>query len=111
MNLNFKCPNCGANDAYYRYAVSTLLGFTPIVKDGAFIMNDPNITTTKYTCCKCGHDFSVREQYGKILDISDDTLIKERARKTQENLGWISCTAACGNSNDSHNYTTVLRMR
>ena len=69
MNLNFKCPNCGANHATYHYTISTALHWTPVVKDGTLISNDPNFSSSYYTCCECGNNFIVREQYGEIIEV------------------------------------------
>ena len=66
------CPNCGCTRAYYRYTVSTLMGYTQIVDNGKIECCDPNWHTTFYTCTQCHHEFRVVERYGKIERIEDE---------------------------------------
>ena len=71
MNIP-QCPNCGSTTVEYRYSTSTLMGYSQIIKDGEWQNCDPNWHTSHYTCCKCHHRFYIREQYGKIVDVTDD---------------------------------------
>ena len=66
------CPNCGCTRLYFRYKMSTLIGFTQIVNNGELEACDPNWHTSFYTCTKCGHNFSIKERYGKIESIDDE---------------------------------------
>ena len=67
-----QCPNCGSTTVEYRYSTSTLMGYSQIIKDGEWQNCDPNWHTSYYTCCKCHHRFHIREQYGKIVDVTDE---------------------------------------
>ena len=67
-----KCPNCGASHYVEHYSMTTALGWTPEYKDGVMISKNPNTTTTHCTCCECHHKFTYSEQYGEILDITDN---------------------------------------
>ena len=67
-----QCPNCGSTTVEYRYSTSTLMGYSQIIKDGEWQSCDPNWHTSYYTCCECHHKFRIREQYGEIVDITDD---------------------------------------
>lgn len=53
------CPYCGAN--YYRInsEVSTLIGYSEIIKDGKVVSEDPNTYTTHCTCLQCNNDFKI----------------------------------------------------
>lgn len=66
-----KCPNCG--ESYYteHYSTTTAIGWSAVYKDGVLQNNNPNISTSYCTCCKCGHDFYYTEQYGEVQDIVD----------------------------------------
>lgn len=66
------CPNCGCTRLYFRYKISTLMGFTQIINNGELEACDPNWHTSFYTCTKCGHNFSVKEHCGKIESINDE---------------------------------------
>lgn len=57
-----KCPHCG--ESYYEelYSTSTLLGWTPVYKDGKLINSDPNIITTHCSCLSCNEKFSYKNQ-------------------------------------------------
>ena len=72
MNTIPKCPNCDSTTVQYRYATSTLMGYSQIIKDGEWQGSDPNWHTSHYICCECHHKFYIREQYGKIVDVIDD---------------------------------------
>ena len=67
-----QCPNCGSTTVEYKYSTSTLMGYSQIIKDGEWQNCDPNWHTSHYTCCKCHHRFHIREQYGKIVDVTDE---------------------------------------
>lgn len=71
------CPNCGCTRLYFRYKMSTLMGFTQIVDNGKLETCDPNWHTSFYTCTKCGHNFSITERYGKIESVNDEGPSKE----------------------------------
>lgn len=55
---NIKCPHC--RDSYYQYlySTSTLMGWSPIYKDGVLINKNPNKTTEHFRCLNCGNNFS-----------------------------------------------------
>jgi len=55
---NIKCPHCG--DSYYQYlhSTSTLMGWTPIYKDGVQVNKNPNKITKHFRCLNCGNNFS-----------------------------------------------------
>ena len=76
MNIP-QCPNCGGTRVQYRYSMSTTMGFVPVIDNGILEDCDPNYHTSFYTCCKCHHNFYIREQYGKVIDVVDEGEIKE----------------------------------
>ena len=55
-----KCPHCG--ESYYRenYTTSTLIGWSPVYRDGILINADsnPNSSTIHCTCLNCHKEFS-----------------------------------------------------
>ena len=55
------CPKCGKSHYAYLYSTTTLLGWTPIYKDGKLISKDPNVTTNYLECMECGHHFTTTE--------------------------------------------------
>ena len=61
MDVIHYCPHCG--ESYYseQYFIRTLLGWTPIYKDGVLMNYDPNVTTTYCICLSCGKGFSFKE--------------------------------------------------
>lgn len=75
MNLaDLKCPYCGKCHAQYHYSTSTCMGWATIIKDGQVVSQNPNIQTSYYTCLECRHKFSVQEQYGEVIKVTDDGL-------------------------------------
>lgn len=61
MDVIHYCPNCGKSYYTVQYSVRTLLGWTPIHKDGVLINRDPNVTTTYCHCLNCNQNFSFKE--------------------------------------------------
>ena len=63
-----KCPHCG--ESYYaeKYSVSTVLGWTPVYRNGKLINENPNITTTHCTCLNCHKDFSYNNKGIEVED-------------------------------------------
>lgn len=57
-----KCPHCG--ESYYaeNYSTTTLLGWTPIYKNGQLINENPNTTTTHCTCLVCHKEFTYNDK-------------------------------------------------
>lgn len=55
------CPHCGKSYYAEQYSDRTLLGWTPIYKDGVLMNHDPNVTTTYCLCLSCGKSFSFKE--------------------------------------------------
>jgi 5-methylcytosine-specific restriction endonuclease McrA len=55
------CPKCGKSHYAYLYGTRTLLGWTPIYKDGKLVNKDPNRTTHHLKCQECGHQWSTTE--------------------------------------------------
>jgi len=76
MNIP-QCPHCGGTRLQYRYSTSTAMGFTQIIDNGVWEDCDPNYYTSFYICCKCHHNFYIREQYGKVIDVVDEGEIKQ----------------------------------
>lgn len=70
--MNIKCPNCGTSWYTQHYSTTTAIGWEQTYKDGIPQNNNPNISTTYCTCCKCKHDFHYKEQYGEIIETIDD---------------------------------------
>ena len=70
MNI-YTCPNCGESSYQENYSESTAIYSPLLVLEGQYCFRDPNIHTTHCTCLKCHHDFDVKEQNGKILEIID----------------------------------------
>lgn len=66
-----KCPNCGGTHYVYKHSMTTALGWVEEYKDGKLISQNPNTTTSYYTCCECNHNFEVEEQFGEIQSITD----------------------------------------
>ena len=58
---NIKCPHCGASYYSINYGITTLIGWTPVYKDGVQVNQDPNKTSVNCTCCNCGKEFSYTE--------------------------------------------------
>ena len=76
MNIP-QCPHCGGTRVQYRYSTSTAMGFAQIIDNGVWEDCDPNYHTSFYICCKCHHNFYIREQYGKVIDVVDEGEIKQ----------------------------------
>ena len=53
--------HCGKSHYAVHYSVSTLVGWTPIYKDGVLMNQNPNVTTTYCNCLNCGQDFTFKE--------------------------------------------------
>jgi DNA-directed RNA polymerase subunit RPC12/RpoP len=53
-----KCPNCGSTHFMIGQSSMTCVYYPPIIKDGININPDRNKTTTSYTCCECGKDWT-----------------------------------------------------
>lgn len=65
------CPECQKEEkksmVYVGASTTTLLGFTPYYdEDGVYQHNDPNITTTNYSCSG-GHTWTERKRGGEII--------------------------------------------
>ena len=57
-----KCPHCGKSHYRENYMTSTLIGWSPIVKDGVRNDHNPNTITTHCTCLECGKEFSINSK-------------------------------------------------
>ena len=69
---NIYCPNCNSTHWIEHFSMSTAMGWVQEYENGLPINSNPNIITTKCTCCECHHDFTYKVQYGEILDIIDE---------------------------------------
>ena len=69
--MDITCPFCGKSHYTYHYSETTALGWVPEFVDGKCVTKNPNVVTSHYTCCECGHDFEVKEQFGEIQSITD----------------------------------------
>ena len=76
MNIP-QCPHCGGTRVQYKHSMSTAMGFVQIINNGVWEDCDPNYHTSFYFCCKCHHNFYIREQYGKVVDVVDEGETKE----------------------------------
>ena len=61
MDIIHYCPHCGKSHYAVHYSVSTLVGWTPIYKDGVLMNQNPNVTTTYCNCLNCGQDCNFKE--------------------------------------------------
>ena len=69
------CPKCGKSHYAYLYSTTTLVGWTPIYKDGKLITKNPNVTTNYLECMECGHHFTTTEDMSIGVDL-DEVQIK-----------------------------------
>ena len=53
------CPYCGISHYALRATVGTLIEYTPVIKDGTIINEDPNSYTTSCHCLNCDKDFNI----------------------------------------------------
>jgi 5-methylcytosine-specific restriction endonuclease McrA len=65
------CPKCGKSHYAYLYGTRTLLGWTPIYKDGKLVNKDPNTTTHHLECQECGHQFTTTEDISLGVDLDE----------------------------------------
>lgn len=49
------CPKCHKKHFTVGESTCTLVYYQPVIKDGVDINSHHNKSTTKYTCCECGH--------------------------------------------------------
>ena len=70
------CPHCGKSHYTEFYSTQTAVYYPPVWKDGVNVNPDGNVTTTKYNCLECHHDFIVCFQYGKVVAITDEGEVK-----------------------------------
>jgi DNA-directed RNA polymerase subunit M/transcription elongation factor TFIIS len=61
------CPKCGKSHYAYLYGTRTLLGWTPIYKDGKLVNKDPNTTTHHLECRECGHKWKTTEEITGVV--------------------------------------------
>ena len=65
-----KCPKCGSLGPLSQgISMTTAVYYPPLIVNGVNVNPDGNITTTKYTCEKCGCDFVTMFQHGYCIDI------------------------------------------
>ena len=65
-----KCPKCGSLGPLSQgISMRTNKYYEPVWEHGINLNPDGNITTTKFTCEKCGCDFVAKFQYGKCIDV------------------------------------------
>ena len=65
-----KCPKCGSVGPLSQgMSITTNAYYPPHIVNGVNVNPDGNITTTKYTCEKCGCDFGTTFQHGYCIDI------------------------------------------
>lgn len=62
------CPKCGKSHYAYLYGTRTLLGWTPIYKDGKLVNKDPNTTTHHLECQECGHQFTTTDEIAEVVN-------------------------------------------
>ena len=65
------CPKCGKSHYAYLYGTRTLLGWTPIYKDGKLVNKDPNTTTHHLECQACGHQFTTTKDIVLGVDLDE----------------------------------------
>lgn len=65
------CPKCGKSHYAYLYGTRTLLGWTPIYKDGKLVNKDPNTTTHHLECQECGHQFTTQKDISLGVDLDE----------------------------------------
>ena len=65
------CPKCGKSHYAYLYGTRTLLGWTPIYKDGKLVNKDPNTTTHHLECQECGHQFTTTKDIFLGVDLDE----------------------------------------
>jgi DNA-directed RNA polymerase subunit M/transcription elongation factor TFIIS len=65
------CPKCGKSHYAYLYGTRTLLGWTPVYKDGKLVNKDPNTTTHHLECKECGHQFTTTEDIFLGVDLDE----------------------------------------
>ena len=65
-----KCPKCGSVGPLSQgMSITTNAYYPPHIVNGVNVNPDGNITTTKFTCEKCGCDFVAKFQYGECIDV------------------------------------------
>lgn len=58
---NQTCPECGKSHYQVGSTVSTMMGFSPVYKNGVNINPDKNTRTSTLICQECGHVWEVTE--------------------------------------------------
>lgn len=65
-----KCPNCDSLGPLSQgMSMRTAVYYPQRIVGGVNVNPDGNITTTKFTCEKCGCDFVAKFQYGECIDV------------------------------------------
>ena len=59
MSSDTKCPHCGESFYTEMSSTTTLVGYSPIWKDGVNINPDRNKSTTHCRCLKCNKEFDI----------------------------------------------------
>ena len=70
-SFTLKCPKCDSTGPLTEhYSTRTAVYYPPVWENGVNLNPDGNVTTTLYTCGKCGFNFSAQYQYGKLINLS-----------------------------------------
>lgn len=71
--IELKCPKCNSLGPLSQGgSMTTAVYYQPRIVNGVNMNPDGNITTTEFTCEKCGCKFIAKFQYGECIDVKEN---------------------------------------
>lgn len=69
MSEVIKCPKCGSQARIQGISMRTAAYYVPVYDENGVNVNpDRNITTTSWTCAKCGENYTTKTILGELIE-------------------------------------------